>query len=366
MLHGIKLFWCVESMQHISCKSCSSLIPRFKIWAVLCCLAAGCASIEREFRRVTRRETPSDLLQRLRDQSYSAEELGIAMVHTQGQQTIRWKEIISPRSPVILSLLPPESEHATQPRIALRLKKARPVPVAIDTGASLNVFDASLALKHGVKVADPDVFGNVFHGLGGKEFSYYGMFDRVSANGLSIQNLFTILRLPTEGSKVEVNNVLGFTTLAKFSFVTLDFPRNQAVFSLDGQYVPSDAVEAEIPLTIRSLQIIVELRINDEFEVNVLLDSGNDTSVMLTDQMIEALNLKDAVKTGKKGTFLGVGGKIETVSFPLRSIGLGARRFTQVEVTVVPNDFVPCLGSGFLRQFKSTIDFKSQKLWLEH
>ena len=97
--------------------------------------------------------------------------MGIERVGQPGTKTIRWKEIISPKAPVVAPMLPAQGP-SIQPRVALQINGSPPLPVSIDSGASLNLFDAELALQHGVKVADPKSFGNVFQGLGGEEFSY--------------------------------------------------------------------------------------------------------------------------------------------------------------------------------------------------
>lgn len=330
--------------------------------AALFSLLLGCATIGTQ--DVPQAAGTSPVLERLERQSFSAKELGIQMAGQPGSQTIRWKEVISPRTPVELPLLQ-AAPPSVQPRIALSLNGSAPIPVSVDSGAGLNLLNAGTALSHGVKVADPKEFGNVFEGLGGKEYSYYGMVDNASAGELTIRNLFTVLRVESSGAAEEVDDLLGLTTLAKFSYITIDFPRRRAVFAMDGSYEPGPALAAEVPFLMQSLQLVIEVQINERYAVNVLLDTGNDTSLMLTEELVEALELTNAAKAARKSRLLGIGGVLETRSFTVNSIGLGGKKFAAVEATVVPNSFPPCLGSGFLKQFRTTLDFKARKLWLE-
>ena len=329
---------------------------------LLSALLAGCATTADQ--ELTQKANPPPILDQLQDQSYSAEELGIQWVGDPGSQTIRWQEIISPRRPVVLSLLENKGP-SIQPRVAASLNGSPPLPVSIDSGAALNMFHAPAALAFGVKVADPNVFGNMFQGLGGQEYSYYGMADRVSAGALTIQNLFTVLRAQSSGLSVDVDNVLGLATLAKFSYVSINYPGREVVFALEGSYTPGTSVRAEAPLILESFQLMVDLQINDRYAVTVLVDTGNDASLMLTQEMVEALELAEAAKNGRKERFLGIGGAVEATTFQIESMSLGEEKFAAVEVTMVPNDFPPSLGSGFLQQFRATLDFKARKLWLE-
>jgi len=296
--------------------------------------------------------------------SYSVEELGITLADETGGQTIRWKEAIRPRTPVTLPLLPVEGGLSTQPRIAVTLNSGPPVPVTIDTGAGLNIFEAGLALSNQVKVADPKTFGNVFNGLGGQEFSYYGMFDRVNAGDLSMQNLLTVLRV-SGVNDAEVNNVFGLTTLAKFASVAIDYAGGNATFSLDEVTPPAGDRAFSVPLILRPLQLIIEIEINNAYAVKVLLDTGNDAAVMLPQDLIEMFELSAAARAGRSGKFSSIGGTVEARTFLLPVISLNGHKFSSVEATAVPNGYPPSLGSGFLRGFKTTIDFKNGKLWLD-
>lgn len=341
------------------------------LFAVLWALWSGCGTPSGTLREPrpphASRPEPQQIepfLAQLEERSYTAEELGIQVEGEPGSQTIRWKEIINPSSPVVLPLLPPQ-KLSIQPRIAASINGSPPTPISIDSGAGLNLLDASLGLRHGIKVVDLKTFSNVFEGLGGSETAYYAMIDRIVAGPLSIRNMFTILRIPPKEGTESLDNVLGLTSLAKFSYVTLDFPARQAIFALEGDYAPVRTVVAEAPILLHSLQLIVEVQINRSHAVNVLLDTGNDASLMLTESIVSALGLSDAAAAGKKGRFLGIGGEVETQSFPLESLSVGGVDFGATEATEVPNNFLPALGSGFLQQFRATIDFKARKLWLE-
>lgn len=341
------------------------------LFAVILAAWIGCATRPAAQRPAGSRQSApftagqlAPVLAELEARSYSAAELGIQVEGEPGRQTIRWREIIDPKTPVVLPLLPPD-KLSIQPRVEASINGSPAVPISIDSGAGLNLVDATLGLRHGIKVADLKTFSNVFEGLGGSETAYYGMIDRLRAGPLSIQNLFTILRLPTPGAAEQVNNVLGFTTLAKFSYLTIDFPARQAIFALEGDYVPARTVIAVAPLILHSLQLILEVQINGTHSVNVLLDTGNDASLMLTEDMVRAMDLSEAARAGKKGRFLGIGGEVETHSFALGSLRLGGIDFGATEATEVPNSFLPTLGSGFLQKFRATLDFKARKLWLE-
>lgn len=304
------------------------------------------------------------LLKALEARSQSAEELGIEVEGEPGSQTIRWKESIQPSGPVMLPLLPAE-RLSVQPRVKASINGSPPMAFSIDSGAGLNLIDAATGLCHGIKVVDLRSFNNVFEGLGGRENAYYAMIDRITSGDLSIRNMFTVLRLPDRASQDQIGNVLGLTTLAKFSYVTVDFPARQAIFALEGEYAPQRTVIAEAPILFQALQLIVEVQINRTHAVNVLLDTGNDASLMLTESMIRALGLTEAAKAGRKGRFLGIGGEIETRSFALESLGIAGVDLGAAEATAAPDSFLPALGSGFFHHYRTTIDFKARKLWLE-
>jgi hypothetical protein len=323
---------------------------------------SGCTTVDNQ--QVANSIHASNIVAGLEGRSFSADELGIQMVGQPGKQTIRWKETITPREPTVVPLLAAD-RASVQPRVAVSVNGGLPMPVSIDSGAALNLFNAELAATHGLKVADPKNFGNVFEGLGGQEYAYYGMIDQLVAGNLTIRNVFTALRIPSPGLPEQVDNVLGMTTLAKFSYVTIDFPRREALFALEGKYAPERFIRAECPFILHSLQLILEVQINGTHAVNVLLDTGNDAALLLPESILEKLELTGQAKNGKKGKLLGLGGVVETRTFRIESLSLGSHHFSSVEVTAVPNAFPPALGSGFLRQFRTTLDFERGRLWLE-
>jgi predicted aspartyl protease len=301
----------------------------------------------------------------LRGRTYSAQELGIEQVAAAGGQTIRWKERLSPKEPVAVPLLPAESAESNQPRVSASINGGQPVPLTIDTGAALNVLGGATAVRDHVKVADPASFGNTFTGLGGKEFSYYGMMDQLAMGGFTVKNVFTVIRPGRPGGSETASDLLGATTLAKLAFLTIDYPKREAVFSTDTPFVSPAKAAASVPYVFQSLQIVVEVGIRGQYAVNVLLDTGNDAALMLTEDLITELGLTEAAAGGAKGRYGGIGGVIETRTFTLNEISLNGQTFAQIPVVVVPNYFPPTLGSGFLKQFRTTIDFRAQKIWLE-
>jgi hypothetical protein len=341
-----------------------------KLLLVILFLVAGCQSL------VTRedRDMAAAELARLKARALAPESIGIQVRKSGEHTTVRWQERVSPLDPVTVPLQPPDEFGSVQPVVEAQVNDSPVLPLVIDTGAPVNLLHARVAQAHQVRIADPAQLGNIFQGFGGFEPTLYGMIDRLRIGAMQFRNAFTAIRTRTYQRKflglVPVfrweGNLIGMSSLTKLAFLTIDYPARQVTFSTRQLFLePARPPVARLPFQFESMQILVDLYWESTNHQPAVLDTGSDASIMLPTSLVQRLGYQQLAQRGKPGQYVGLGGEIATRSFTVPKIRLGDVPFTNVVAVTAPNSFPLSVGSGFLKDYRVTIDFRRRVVWLE-
>lgn len=302
-------------------------------------------------------------------------EIGLQVIESDKGTSIRWREMVRPENAVTVPLMPQDSAASVQPAIAVSINGGRPVRMAIDTGAPVNLVDTGIALDTKLDVADPEKVRNVFRGLRGEEETFFGMAQRVGVGkDLSFRNVLFAIRSARFERKLAglvvwdtwKGNLLGMSSLERFAYFSLDYPRSVAVFShRDFFSEPASPVVAKVPFRYEERQIRVPVSFGNSRQYDAVLDTGNDTSMMISTNLVKQMGWQKLMDAGRRERYVGLGGDMELCSFVIPSMKLGNVSFENVTVTVGPDEFRLMIGSHFLHKYKVTVDFRRKNLWLE-
>jgi predicted aspartyl protease len=338
-------------------------------WLLLSC-AAGCRSVVTSDQRGLSSQERAYLNQA----AHSPDTLGIELVKHGQTASARWHETVDIGEAVTVPLLAPDFYRSAQPVLVALINGGPPLPLVLDTGAPVNLVHVSAARANQVRIADPQKMGDVYHGLNGTEQTCYGMIDRLSIGSLRFRNVLTAVRTRLYLRKflgvVPVfrweGNSVGMTTLTRFSYLTIHYRRGEARFAAREFFSDTNNPSAcRVPFRLEAMQILAELRVNGSEPLNAMIDTGSDAGLMLSDSLVSQLGLAECAAKGKTGRYVGLGGEMTTHAFVLPAIELGGTTFTNVPAVSVPVDYPVSLGSGFLKQYKVTFDFRRKMLWLE-
>jgi predicted aspartyl protease len=297
-------------------------------------------------------------------QLYSPAQAGITLAtNAAGEKLARWKERISPVGAVSVPFAAPEGGTMRHPRVAAVLAGFGPIDMVLDTGAPVCLLNDSGGLSGAGKFVDPSQMANTFRGFGAEKLMRYCVLDELRLGELALRDTLAALHQPgRDGGEIE--NLIGLSTLAKFGYITLDPFGGEAVFCLACEFVPPPGA-AQVPFTFSGMQILADIEINKKFALTLLVDTGNEASLMLNEASIAALGLAGEAARGKSGVYTGLGGKTATKSFRAGFVKIGKILIEDVEVIAVSGDFPPSIGYGLLRRFTTTFDFRRNCLWLE-
>lgn len=307
---------------------------------------------------------------------YQPEAVGVQMSELQGHQTVRWREMAHPQTAVTVPLLPTGSSHSVQPLVAVRINTGPPVQMVLDTGAPVSVVDAGTALANRLMVIDPERMRNFYRGLGGDEETFFGMARQMTMGPeLAFRNVLMAIRSAKYERKLGgmltlatwEGNAIGLATLANFAFLTLDYPAKQATFSA-GDFFPGPAnpgTAINIPFKLEGSQVRIGLNLGGATNHPAMLDTGNDASIMISSNLVRELGWESLADHGKDELYVGLGGDMLLHSFRLPRVQLGTLTLTNVAAVRGPEAFGLVVGSHFLHQYRTTLDFRRKTLWLE-
>ncbi|MCL5098639.1 MAG: retropepsin-like domain-containing protein [Candidatus Omnitrophica bacterium] len=334
------------------------------------CIGNGCKHwITSEDRAASTNE-----IARLRNHVRTPDNLSIQVTRSSEQISVRWRERLSPPHPVTVRLLPSDSFGSVQPVVEARLNDGRVVPLVLDTGSPVNLLHMGVALKNSVPIADPDLMGTTFQGFGGFEPAYYGMIEQLSVGDMQFRHALTAIRTRTFQRRflgmIPVfrweGNLIGMSSLSKLKYLTIDYPTRSATFSARQLFSePTNHMAARLPFHLEGMQILVDLHLPPTNHVTAVVDTGNDAPLMLPTNLVRELGYQQLASKGQPGKYIGLGGQVHTRTFGLPQIKLGSLTFTRVDVVTAPEDYPVSIGSGLLKNYRVTIDFRQKVIWLE-
>ena len=152
--------------------------------------------------------------------------------------------------------------------------------------------------------------------------------------------------------------------------VDLDFPERRLAL---GAGPKRQIAATAVPVSLRSLEdrrVAVRASVEGA-DVSLLLDTGSDGEVALSEGVAQKLGLLD--REHETARLAGVGGESEVRRVKLRVVELASQAFADVPCDVLPEesldparaDVVGLLGSRFLSRFRVVLDYREGKGWFE-
>jgi hypothetical protein len=93
------------------------------------------------------------------------------------------------------------------------------------------------------------------------------------------------------------------------------------------------------------------------------VDTGYSGEILMSTSTTQIAGLDSAIRKGRQGAVRGIGGEKMQIGFVVDWIEIGGNRFGYVKAaTGTEHDL---LGSGWLRQFRVSFDFRRRVMWLE-
>lgn len=260
------------------------------------------------------------------------------------------------------------------PHIRAQLN-GREVELIVDTGSQATVLEADTALHCGVRTAKKSEGTLSLSGISGSESALMGVPERIEIGRWSWQGMPCLVRttqseIPRQGflggGRRFLINVLGMDAMRRMcSFVTLDYPGAKAVFGFRDAFKPVAGRKSwRTPMVEKGG--LPHVRVGDgRSKWMAVVDTGSSSCVEVGRDIAERGGLRR--ETDWPRIFrMGVGTTNSTAAVPvagIRSLELLGPRLLNVPAVLVPDSAK--IGSGLLRQFRVTLDFRRSALWLE-
>ena len=272
--------------------------------------------------------------------------------------------------------LPFSLEHGW-PTISARLNGTLNAAMVVDTGASLTSLDGRTAASARVRTVDTNHFPiQTLRGVGGTERTVLGLVDRLTLGGLDITNMVVDVRLEESpqgggmfGRTPRLNNLLGLRpVMLGSSYVTIDYPQKKLTISPRAEFRPPLAglggrPVLEVPFAVVEQTLRISLGFPNGRRAEFIVDTGYNGELLISTSTTEYAGLDQAVRSGRQGAVRGIGGEMMQIGFTIDWIEMGGRRFGYMKaLTGTRHDLI---GSGWLRQFRVTFDFRRRVMWLE-
>jgi hypothetical protein len=340
---------------------------RFWLWlGALAVVATGC----RHWVASSDRAISTKEMARLEHRAVPAERIGVKLAGT----SVSWQEKADAPGHVQVLLLPSDQHFSSQPIVDVRINGGLRLPVVLDTGSPVNLIHASVALDNHVSIANPGELKNSFQGLAGSETAYYGMIDRLALGEARFDHVFTAIRTRLHEKKLAgllpvyrwEGNTIGMTTLFRLKYMTLDYPGGLVSFSAKQPFGgPRNAGSTQVPFEFSQMQITAAIALGETDSIQAVVDTGCEAGIMLPKKLVESLGFDGLAKKGKPEKYASLGGETTVRSFRIPQIRLGGEVFLRVHAIEAPDSYPATLGSGFLKDYRFTIDFQKKVLWLE-
>jgi predicted aspartyl protease len=236
--------------------------------------------------------------------------------------------------------------------VEVRINESQPYLFELDTGANYTIVSPDVAIKEGVLVISDEMKG----GYWGRSF-YLGIINaKVSVKLLGLIPIFSY-----KGS-------LGLNSLKHF-LITIDYPNNRLILQPKDSKVPNMGV-ALVPFELKENLILIDTYVNGQGPFKFLFDTGATGATIPVEQDIarQLGFLKDGPRT-KPAKLSSLGVHKDAFVFPIAKLEFGGFVFENLtgiaatEGERAPYDGV--IGKALLEEFKVTIDFDKQVLYIE-
>jgi predicted aspartyl protease len=118
-----------------------------------------------------------------------------------------------------------------------------------------------------------------------------------------------------------------------------------------------------VPFNVTDQDLRISLGFPNGRRADFLVDTGYDGELLMSTSTTEYAGLDAVVRRGRQGAVRGIGGEMMQIAFTVDWIEMGGRRFGYVKASTGTQ--IDLIGSGWLRQFRVTFDFRRRVMWLE-
>lgn len=266
-----------------------------------------------------------------------------------------------------------EMEEGATPIVKARLE-GKETSMVFDTGASATVLHAAAAARAGVRLLESKAGAVAMQGIVGQENARIGLLSQLELGGWRLEGQPCLVRV--HENRVHLirdaaleHNLLGLDVLRRYcTSVTLDYPKRQIMLSFRSNYQPAVGRHiARAPFVIRHGVPFITLTSGGK-SWQAVLDTGSFNGVEINQQVAEMLGVENQGTPVQGIVLVAVGGTMSSDKAGLRTVALKelrllGERWENAQVDISPGP--PRVGSFFLKDYRVTLDFSKQCVWLE-
>ncbi len=323
----------------------------------------GCA----ESFAVKREAVPEEMQKQLQAQAIPASEIHQTQI---GASNLRTRSTPPPEGVVKL----PMYYERGIPYLKVSINGHKPKKYMLDTGATMSVFDAEQAVEYGMRTV-PQVRPTM-SGVLEKVPGMAALIQTMQIGSWRLENLPCIIRMQrtTVGSGILKEHLgislLGVNMLAKnCKYATLDFLKEEYEFGFTRSF--PGPVRKHMHKTNLSMKhgVPTTLLKFRKLSWEAVVDSGSVFGVQLDRRVAEVLGYKNGGwDVGGNYLITGVGGaqtpkeaNVRVLEF--KALGLFGSYYPFAQVDVMPGP--SRLGTYLLEDYRLTLDFEHNVLWVE-
>lgn len=274
---------------------------------------------------------------------------------------------VHPRGPVSVPMVR-DAQH-TVPIVEARINRGERFPLVLDTGGNHTMIGRRRADKSRMTIMGPH--GKITTAFGNREETRLGLVGELVLGDMTLRGMPVLVHSfgksalsPALGGEL---NILGTPAMAAFSHVTFDYERHRVIFDYTGPFDPPSRERAlRLPLTItKEGHLSVAVTFPNGRTRQAIVDTGYDGVLLMSAKTLQELDLTRYAQSGRAVRAVGPGAEMDGRVFFIPGVELDGRPFPNVETWSGPLDEPLLLGSGLMRYFRTTFDFRTMVLWLE-
>jgi predicted aspartyl protease len=341
---------------------------------LLLLVLAGCSP----FSGTRYADIPAEQYNYIKGQRVTPEEIGIRIVADGNAKRISWPLNISGDENVTLPLRL-QGGAITTP---VEVNGTARVPAVIDTGAPFNVASLALAYSLDLPVTRSPMLPRQVGGYGGASAECgWSLLKTLQLGNLLFTN--SLVMVPVERfervtlfGQVTLNEdqfvILGLDDMARMSYVTFDFPQGRFILERNKPFIRQSG-ESNLNVSCQVIPagmgpiLLTWITVDGKGPFPCRIDTGKTyqaPALTIPQQLAKELGYWKE-EGGKRADRVGIGGSFETQRFTLKSFEIGSGRFDKLTADSHEGAKEFILGLAFLRQYRTTIDFRLRMISLE-
>jgi predicted aspartyl protease len=263
------------------------------------------------------------------------------------------------------------------PAVRVRINGGQPQQMIIDSGASLSVLEAEMAVKSGIRLLPSSALKLKAQGIAGSEEMRGGIAE-LQIGELKLKNMPVLVRTHQNqyrnlGGLVNESlgvNLLGLQNFARScSWLRLDYRNRIVTIGLRGQSpAPTGPNAWSVPLGLHHGVASIVLS-SGGHSWETVVDTGSSFGIEVQESVAQKLGVLEGSTPVTQDRLIGIGGFVDMKHKPVRTAvlpeinGFG-NKVLQPQIAINTHGFNLC-GSYFLSHYRVTFDFARRKLWLE-